>query len=291
MKRNPLSIAALLVPALLLVAATTTYPLISSFLTSFRFWRLTRSTTPGDWVGFENYLRAFQDGGFANSMIVTVLYTALSVGLSLGLGLAFALLLQRENRFNTAIRVMLIFPYAVSPALKGFSWKFMLNDTYGIYDWFVDTTLPFLSNIIWLAEPFWALFWMAMSEVWGWAPLIALMFIGALGSIPGGIYEAARIDGASKLQLFRSITLPLLLPVILIVALLKAIFSLKLFAQVVTMTGGGPGNATQTLNYYVYQQAFGTNLDMGYASALAWILVIIMSVFASFYVFLVLQRQ
>ena len=291
MKRNPLSIAALLVPALLLVAATTTYPLISSFLTSFRFWRLTRSTTPGDWVGFENYLRALQDGNFANSMIVTVLYTALSVGLSLGLGLAFALLLQRENRFNTAIRVMLIFPYAVSPALKGFSWKFMLNDTYGIYDWFVDTTLPFLSNIIWLAEPFWALFWMAMSEVWGWAPLIALMFIGALGSIPGGIYEAARIDGASKLQLFRSITLPLLLPVILIVALLKAIFSLKLFAQVVTMTGGGPGNATQTLNYYVYQQAFRTNLDMGYASALAWILVIIMSVFAFFYVFLVLQRQ
>ena len=290
MRRNPLSIAALVVPALLVVALTTTYPLISAFFTSFRFWRLTTSPEPGEWVGFENYLRAFGDGDFLNSIIVTLIYSLISVAFSLGLGLTFALLLQRENRFNTAIRVLLIFPYAVSPALKGFSWRFMLNPNYGVYDWIMGTLFPFWSGVIWLAEPGWALFWMAMSEVWGWAPLIALMFIGALGSIPEGIYEAARIDGASKLQLFRSITLPLLLPVILIVALLKTIFSLKLFAQVVTMTGGGPGRATQTLNYYVYQNAF-RNLDMGYASALAWILVFVMSVFAFFYVYLVLQRQ
>ncbi len=290
MRRNPLSIAALVVPALLVVALTTTYPLISAFLTSFRFWRLNRSTEPGEWVGFENYLRAFEDGAFLNSMSVTLIYTLISVGFSLGLGLAFALLLQRENRINTAIRVLLIFPYAVSPALKGFSWRFMLNPNYGVYDWAVGTLFPFLDGIIWLAQPFWALFWMAMSEVWGWAPLIALMFIGALGSISENLYEAARIDGANRLQIFRSITLPLLLPVILIVALLKTIFSLKLFAQVVTMTGGGPGRATQTLNYYVYQNAF-RNLDMGYASALAWILVVVMSIFAFAYVYLVLQRQ
>ena len=166
----------------------------------------------------------------------------------------------------------------------------MLNPNYGVYDWMIDTFVPFVPDIIWLAQPFWALFWMAMSEVWGWAPLIALMFIGALGSISENLYEAARIDGANRLQLFRSVTLPLLLPVILIVALLKTIFSLKLFAQVVTMTGGGPGRATQTLNYYVYQNAF-RNLDMGYASALAWILVILMSIFAFAYVYLVLQRQ
>ena len=96
-----------------------------------------------------------------------------------------------------------------------------------------------------------------MSETWGWAPLIALMFVGALGSIGTDIFNAAKIDGATNWEVFRHITLPLLKPVILIVTLLKTIFSLKMFDQVVTMTGGGPGKATQTINYYIYQIGLG----------------------------------
>ncbi len=280
----------LLAPAVFVILATTTYPLLNALLTSFRDWRLTSSPTPGDWIGLENYRRALSDAGFLNSAWVTLEFTVLSVVLSVVIGLGMALLLQRQGRVNAVVKTLLIFPFAVSPALKGFSWRFMLNPSFGVYDASIDTVFPAAANIVWLGEPFWALFWLAMSEVWGWAPLIALMFIGALGSISPEIFQAAQIDGATNWTTFRFITLPLLRPVILIVTLLKTIFSLKMFDQVVTMTGGGPGRATQTLNYYIYQSGF-RNLDMGYASALAYILVISLSIFAFLYVRVLLGRR
>lgn len=279
----------LLAPAMLVILVTTAYPLVTAFATSFRDWRLSRSATPGDWVGLTNYERALTDSNFLNSITVTLEYTALSVALSVVLGLAMALLLQKPSRVNSVVKTLLIFPFAVSPALKGFSWRFMLNPSIGVYDAMLDTLFPPLRDVVWLGHEFWALFWLATSEVWGWAPLIALMFIGALGSISPDVFAAAKIDGASNFELFRYITLPLLKPVILIVTLLRIIFSLKMFDQVVTMTGGGPGRATQTLNYYVYQVGF-RHLDMGYASALAYILVVVLSIFAFLYVKALLGR-
>lgn len=280
----------LLAPALLIVLATTTYPLGYAFLASFREWRLDRGGAPGAFVGLANYQRALSDAGFINSVVVTLLFTALSVALSIVIGLAIALLLARQGRRFTVLRTLLIFPFAVSPVLKGFSFKFMLNPNTGVIDYLIGTLFPPAAGTIWLGDPFWAMFWLAMSEVWGWAPLIALMFIGALGAISPEIHEAAHMDGASTWETFWHITLPLLRPVLLIVTLLKAIFSLKMFDQVVAMTGGGPGRATQTLNYYVYQIGF-RNLDMGYASALATVLVIVLSIFAMLYVRTLLVRR
>jgi len=317
--RSNRTLTLLLIPAVLLLLLTTTYPLIYAFINSFRFWLLSR---PGQdrWVGAENYVRAFDDSAFLNSLIVSVNYTFLAVVLAVSIGLAIALLLQKASRFHTFVKVLLIFPFAVSPALKGFSFRFMLDSNSGIFDAIADqfirvssviltlgglihyppfeigglelgrlTLIPSLAfpitpDTVWLADDFWALFWMAVSEVWGWAPLFALMFLGALGSIPDDIFNAARIDGANSWRIFRSITLPLLRPVLLIVTLLKIISSLRMFDQVVTMTGGGPGRSTQTINHYIYQVAFGRSLDMGYSSALAYILVIGLSIFAFFYV-------
>lgn len=308
-----------------LLLLTTTYPLLYALANSFRYWRLSR---PGDerWIGLDNYVRAFSDRNFLNSLAVTFNFTVLSVALSVLIGLAIALLLQRQSRINTLTKTLLIFPFAVSPALKGYSFRFMLNENYGVFDALLDPfirffgtlltlgglirypeltlgwevnrinllpklTLPVTPETVWLGEDFWALFWIAMSETWGWAPLIALMFVGALGSISTDIFHAAKIDGATNWEVFRFITLPLLKPVILIVTLLKTIFSLKMFDQVVTMTGGGPGRSTQTINFFIYQVGFGRSLDMGYASAVAYILVILLSVFAFIYVKLLLQRR
>lgn len=279
----------LLAPALLVVLATVAYPLGSAFVTSFRHWQLAQSLEPGAFVGLDNYLSAFSDSVFLNSVYVTAVYTLLSVTLSLVIALAIALVLHGPGKLKAVIKVMLILPYAVAPALKGFSFRFMLNDTYGIYDSFMDTIFPFWADVVWLGEPFWALFWMAMSEVWGWAPLIALMFLGALAGISPEIHEAARVDGASRWQMLRRVTLPMMYPVIVIAALLKAIFSVKMFDQVVTMTGGGPGRATQTINYVIYQEGFNF-LDMGSASAQAVILVVGLTLFAALYV-RILMRQ
>jgi multiple sugar transport system permease protein len=274
---------ALLVPALVVIAATVIYPLIASFITSFRDWRLINSPIPGPFVGFENYTRAFSDENFLNSLRVSALYVLLSVSMSLTLGLSIALMLSKPTPLNTFARALLIFPFAVAPVLKGFSWRFMLHPEYGVYSQLIGTLIPPLKGYLWLGNDFSALLVIAFSEVWGWAPLFALMFIGALGSIPSEITEAAKVDGATSTQVFFRITLPLLAPVVYIVALLKIISSLKMFDQVVIMTGGGPGNATQTLYYFIYQVAF-TNLDLGYASAISYIMVIVMSIFAFLYV-------
>lgn len=275
-------------PAVVVVLATITYPLLSALVTSFREWQLNESFEPGGFVGLENYQRVLQDPGFWNSVWVTVLYSVISVSLTMLIALAIALVLQGPGMFKTFAKTMLILPYAVAPALKGFSWRFMLNENYGVYDTILDK-VPFTQDIVWLGDPFWALVSIAMSEVWGWAPLIALMFIGALGSIDPEVHEAARVDGANSLQMFFRITLPLLAPVILVAMLLKTIFSLKLIDQVVTMTGGGPGNSTETLNFFIYRQGFSF-LDMGYASALAWIAVLGISVFTVFYVRMMMRQ-
>ncbi len=280
----------LLAPAVLALLATTTYPILFALVTSFRDWRLSRGPTPRAWVGFDNYTRALTDEGFRNSIQVTVIFAVLSVALSLVLGLAMALLLNKKGWRYTAVKSLLLFPFAVSPALKGFSWRFMLDPGYGVYTFLIGTIIPSLENFVWLSTPADALFWIAMSEVWGWSPLMALMFIGALGAISPEIYEAANLDGANRWHTFRRITLPLLAPVLLIVTLLRAISSLKMFDQVVTMTGGGPGRSTQTLNFYIYQVGF-RNLDMGYASALAVVLVFALSLFAFGYVWLLMGKR
>jgi len=274
---------ALLGPGLLVIALTVVYPLVSSFVSSFRQWRLIDSPTPGPFIGFQNYTRAFSDAGFLNSLGVSAIYMVISVTLTLLLGLGIALLLQKPTPLNIFTRTLLIFPFAVAPVLKGFSWRFMLNNEYGVYAKLIGAIIPPLSDYVWLGHQLSALFVIAFSEIWGWAPLFALMFIGAIGSIPAEATEAARVDGATNVQIFFKITLPLLAPVIYIVALLKIISAFKMFDQIAIMTGGGPGDSTQTLYYYVYQVAF-RNLDMGYASALSYILVVIMAVISTFYV-------
>jgi len=273
----------LMAPTLIILIGTTLYPFIYSFITSFRYWKLTRSPVPGGFIGFDNYIRAFSDAGFWNSVWVTVVFTVISVVLSMAIGLGIALILERATKLNTFMKSLLIFPFAMAPALKGYSWRFMLNPDYVIIYAMIDTVFPFMADVVWLGEPYWAVFWLAMTEIWGWAPYIALVFIGALGALPRETLNAAKVDGASTFQIFWYITLPQLKPIIIMVGLLKTIFSVKMFDQVVTLTGGGPGRATETLNFYVYTQGFKF-YDMGYASALAYILVTTMFIFAFIYV-------
>ena len=273
----------LLAPALIVILATTTYPLISAGITSFRDWQLIYSPNPGAWVGFQHYADALQDASFINSIEVTLEFTVISVALSMVLALAMALVLYKPGRANVATRAVLILPFAVSAALKGYSWRFMLDPGYGVYSKIIGFFFPPAQGYLWFTHKWWTLIFLAMSEVWGWAPLMALMFIGGLSAISPEIFEAARVDGANPWTVFVHIMLPLLRPILFIAMLLKIIFSLKLFDQIVTMTGGGPGDSTVTLNYYVYLTAF-RDLNMGYASALAIILVIALSLFAFVYV-------
>jgi multiple sugar transport system permease protein len=152
----------------------------------------------------------------------------------------------------------------------------------GVLDGIITTIFPFLSDVAWLNDPGWALFWIVVPTFWAWGPLSGLMLLGALNNIPNEIFEASDLDGAGPVRTFVSITAPLLRPMLLVVSLLIALFSVAMFDLVQTMTKGGPGRATETLNYFIYRVGFA-QFNIGYASAMAVILTIALSALAYVY--------
>ena len=279
---------ALVIPAAVVVFATAIYPLLRSLWISFHDWRLNKSIEIGPMVGFDNYRWAFEDDDFYNALWVTANFTFWSVLLTVLLAMGMALLLIKGGWFRTSVRTLLVLPFAMSPALVGVSWRFMFNPEYGLFEAMLSW-IPGLADTVWLADPFWAMVVLIASDVWNWAPFFCMMYIGGLGSIPVEAQEAARTDGASEWQVFRDVTLPLWMPVIMIGVVLKTIFSLKMFDQVYMLTNGGPGNATQTLAHFIYFNGF-KYYDMGYASAVSYMLVIPMVVLAFLYVRMVFRE-
>ena len=279
---------ALLVPAFVIVLATTIYPLAYSFVTSFREWDLTRQRRPGDFVGFENYAHAVTETGFQNSLWVTTIFVVTSVALTLLLAMSLALLLRRKGSLHTFTRIILILPFAMSPALIGVSYRFMFNPEFGVLAVGLGSIFPGLKDTPWLADPDLAMAVLIATDVWHWTPYMTFMCLGGLASIPRETEEAARIDGASGFRIVWEIVLPQMKGVLLVTAILKTIFALKMFDQVVTLTGGGPGTSTETLAYFVFNVGFKW-YDMGYASALAWILTLIMMLISAWYVRMLLS--
>jgi multiple sugar transport system permease protein len=280
----------LILPAACLVLGTTIWPLAISLVTSFRDWRLTRSLTPGPFIGPEHYVIALTDDpDFANAAVVTGLFVVIDVVLTVVSALFLALLLRRAGVLQSAVRAVLILPFAVSPALVGISFRFMFNAETGVFTWLAGTLLPPLNGFVWLADPWAALLVLVFSDAWRWVPYMTLVVLGGLAALPKEPEEAARIDGATEGQVLRDVTIPALLPVLAVVAILKTVFALKMFDQVVTLTGGGPGSSTTTLAYLVYSIAFRW-YDMGYASAVAWILTALLVFLAVWYMKLVLRK-
>ena len=264
----------LVAPAVLVVFATAVWPLAESLRYSFHAGRLSRPDFPQGFIGVENYTWAFlEEPAFWNSVWVTTLFTIVTVALTTVLALGFALLLARGGRFRVGIQSLLILPFAMSPALIGVSFRFMFNPEFGLFDALFGALVPGLADIAWLSDPTLAFWVVVMADVWGWIPFLTLVLIGGLASIPQETLEAGRVDGASGWRILRDITLPQLKPVLAVVIILKAIFSLKTFDLVYMLTNGGPGDATQTLSHYVYFNGFKYS-NIGYSAAVAWLMVI-----------------
>ena len=280
----------LLVPAFIIVLATTIYPLAYSFITSFRAWDLTESRRPQGFVGVENYVYAASESAFLNSLWVTFIFVITSVVLTVVLAMALALLLRRKGPMHTFTRIVLILPFAMSPALIGVSYRFMFNPEFGVLAVGLGAVFPALQGVPWLADPQLAMGILVLTDVWHWTPYMTFMCLGGLASIPRETEEAARIDGASNLRIIFGIILPQMKGVIAVMAVLKTIFALKMFDQVVTLTGGGPGTSTETLAYFIFNVGFRW-FDMGYASALAWILTAIMMFISIWYVRMLLSER
>lgn len=282
---------ALLAPALVVIAATLGYPLVQSFWYSLHDWNLGQQSTIGSYVGAANYVQALTDDPeFWNSVRVTLVFTVASVVLTLSVALALAMLLAGGRAIEVNVRTLLVIPFAMSPALLGISWRFLLNPEFGAVDAVLKWLVPPLRGQALLAEPTLAMCALVLVDVWHWAPYFMLTFVGALASLPQDTIDAAEVDGASRFRAFFQVILPQLRPVLAITILLKTIFSLKMLDQVVTMTSGGPGNSTTTLPYSIYETAFRF-FDLGYGASVAYLLAAVMLVLAVIYSRMVTEKR
>lgn len=272
----------LVAPALLVVTALAAFPLLQSLIGSLFVWRLNRAPGPTKFIGLAHYERALTDPLFWNSAMVTGLFTLSSVILTTAISLAFAMALSVPGRSTRAMRVLLILPFAMSPALIGMSFRYMFNADFGVVPALLGALYAPLGQIDWLADPMAALVVVILCDAWGWFPFMTMMIMGGLRTVPRDAQEAARVDGATPWQVFRDVTLPCLRPVLLVAMVLKTIFCLKMFDQVFLLTNGGPYHATQTMSHYIYTQSMRF-YDLGYGSALSWLLVLPMAVLVYFY--------
>lgn len=270
-----------LTPAFLLFAVTVFYPMIRAFQFSLYRWPL--GSAPKSFVGLDNYQRLLDDALFHKAIANTLYFTIATVVPTLAVALAIALLLNRRNlRARGLFRTIYFVPVVTSLVAVAFVWRILLEPSFGLVN--AIFRLVGFSGPGWLADPDWALNGVVLMTVWRDVGYYMVIFLAGLQTIPRDIYDAAEVDGASRLQTFRRITLPLLNPSIVLAAVIGVIYGLQLFTQVYVMTGspqrlaGGPSDSTESIVLFIVQQAFRP-LEMGYPSAAAIVLfVLIMAV-------------
>ncbi|WOF23544.1 sugar ABC transporter permease [Microbacterium betulae] len=240
--------------------------------------------TPPEWVGGANYVRMAEDPLFWNALWVTAIYVVLNIGVQTVIAILIAVLLHRLTT-STVIRGIALLPYFVANVIVALVWYFMLDYQIGIVNVALDAIG--LDRMAFFGESALALPTIAFINVWRHMGYTALLIFAGLQTINPALYEAARVDGASEIRQFFSITLPQLRPVLVMVLVVTVTGSFQVFDTVAVTTGGGPVNATRVLNMYIYDLAFG-QLDFGYASALAIALFVLL--FAIAFVQLRLMR-
>jgi multiple sugar transport system permease protein len=232
-------------------------------------------------VGFDNYLRVLGDGYFWRSLLNTVAVVAAAVHLELLLGLGIALLFASGLPARRVLLVIVLAPYAISEVTAAAMWRFLFDPDVGpVTNALLDLGLPTLD---WTFVPSHGLVLVGLLTIWLHLPFTFVILYAARLAIPKDLYEAGRADGASPLQLFRNVTLPLLAPAILIAMLFRYIFAFRLFSEIWLLTQGGPARTTEVVAVYLYLEAFRYN-SFGTAAATAWIMVVVSLLLATAYI-------
>ena len=277
-KRELLLPALFLAPALAVLLALSIYPLIYSVTIS-----LQQETAAGVTWTLGNFTRLFSDGFFWTAMGHTFVYAVAALTCEFLLGLGLALLLNNQIRGRGFFRASLLVPMMLPTVVVGVVWRLMLNPNFGA----VNGTLKQLGidteSLTWTASPKLAMLSVIAVDVWQWTPFVFLVLLAGLQAIPQEPYEAALIDGSTRWQTFRHVTLPLLKPSILIVLLLRTMDLLRVFDQIFILTEGGPGFATETISLYIYRAAFRF-FDFGYAAAMSFVLLALTNVISALYI-------
>ena len=259
----------MIAPLIALFFGVVGFPLLYAFYLSITDYKLTDRGTPSI-VGAGNYVSTFGDAAFWHAFGTTATFVGVAVGLELVIGLALALALQKQRWARDVTRSMLLAPMFITPIAVGLIFRFLLNDQLG--------AIPHMLRAIGIDYDFFgpgrALFTLAFMDVWQWTPFMVLLLLAGLQSIPSEPLEAARVDGARGWYVLRRVTLPLLAPVLVVAILLRSLDAMKVFEYVFATTRGGPGNQTETLQYFVYQTGIQF-FRLGSASSMAFVVLVV----------------
>jgi len=262
-----------LIPASIGFLAFFVWPTFRGIYLSFTDDNLLSDPT---FIGFQNYIDIFNDAVFWRSMAVTFQYVFINVGVQTVVALALAVLMHRFTR-SMVVRGIVVLPYLIANVIVALVWFWLADYSLGLINAVIETIG--LDKIGFFGSEAWAMPTIALVNVWRHVGYTALLLFAGLQAIPRDVYEAAEVDGAGEFRVFRSVTLPLLRPVLAFVLVVTIVGSFQIFDTIAVTTGGGPVDATRAINFYIFERAF-ERFDFGYASALAVILMILLAIIA-----------
>lgn len=270
----------LIAPVLIFMIIVYGYPLLLTFKYSFQEVSLIDSKNA--FVGFRNYIMVLTDIDFYNTLILTFKWTILTMVLKILIGFIMALFLNGELYFKNILRFLILIPWAIPQIVVAILWSWILNGQYGYLNYYLQK-FGFIEEIIkWLSDPKLAFISTSVVDAWIGIPLIAMIFLSGISSIPNSLYEAAKVDGANIFKRFIYITLPSMKKVILITLTLTTIWTFNAFNVIYVLTGGGPMDATETMMIKIYHEAFG-KYNLGVSSTLSVTVFIILTILSIMY--------
>jgi multiple sugar transport system permease protein/N,N'-diacetylchitobiose transport system permease protein len=268
-----------ILPAVIVLISVIVIPLLYAFFLSLMQTQgLNRS-----WTGLKNYADILSQRFFWESSLRTAYFTIVSVSLEFVIGLLTALLLHQKFKWRGIARAALILPWALPTVVNGVLWSWIFNSSYGSLNALLKQMGLIKAYVAWLGSSFSAMNSVILADVWKNFPMMALILLAGLQTIPPSFYESSKIDGAGPLQRFFRITFPVLKPSILACLVMRTMEAFKVFDIVYTMTKGGPANGTQVISYYTYQTSFQYS-KFGYGAALSYLVSFIIFLLAFTYI-------
>jgi multiple sugar transport system permease protein len=256
-------------PAIAVMMAVIIFPWIFTLFMSVHDWRIGQAKT---FIGFDNYTNLVHDERFINSVLRTLVYTVLATVLPLIFGILSALVFHRRFPLRGVLRAVFIMPMMATPVAVALVWTMMFHPQLGVLNYLLS--LVGIPPSLWVFDQATVIPSLVLVETWQWTPLVMLIVLGGLASLPTEPYESALIDGATPWQMFRNITFPLVLPFIMVATIIRTIDAVKSFDTIFVITLGGPGTASETINLYLYTQAFAF-YQIGYASAMVVVFMVV----------------
>ncbi len=256
-----------LAPGVIVFSVFTVAALVFAVYLTFHEWNILQPQKP--FIGLQNYRDMLHDEHYRRSIINTLYFTGGSVPLTMLGGLVVALLLNQPIRFRGLFRTMYYLPVVTPFVVAAILWKWLYNSSYGLFDYYLLKAHLIDQPLLWLADKDLAMPSVILMSVWSGVGFSMVVYLAGLQSIPGELYEAAKVDGAGAFNRLRYITVPMLRPTTLFLLVVGIIGSFQIFTQVFIMTNGGPAERTTTMVFFIYEAAFKF-YDMGYASTLAF---------------------